>query len=131
MVTGLFAAIPEVRSLTFNPPMDPQPQEPNRLISDWDENDVQLFLSNLGLPQYEAKVKGQWLYLIVFHSDCRLTSIKEHNLTGDVLCMIGPEDLKEIGIATVGQRLAILKAIYLIKLAHEIPFEPDHYIPPC
>jgi hypothetical protein len=45
--------------------------------------------------------------------------------------MIGPEDLKEIGIATVGQRLAILKAIYLIKLAHEIPFEPDHYIPPC
>ncbi len=45
--------------------------------------------------------------------------------------MIGPEDLKEIGIATVGQRLAILKAIYLIKLAHEIPFEPDNYIPPC
>lgn len=68
---------------------------------------------------------------IVFHSDCRLTSNIEHNLTGDVLCMIGPEDLKEIGIATVGQRLAILKAIYLIKLAHEIPFEPDHYIPPC
>jgi hypothetical protein len=92
--------------------MDPQPQEPIRLISDWDENDVQFFLSNLGLPQYESKVK-------------------EHNLTGDVLCMIGPEDLKEIGIATVGQRLAILKAIYLIKLAHEIPFEPDHYIPPC
>ncbi|KAF8269839.1 hypothetical protein EI94DRAFT_1724431 [Lactarius quietus] len=91
--------------------MDPQLQEPNRLISDWDEYDVQNFLSNLGLPQYEAKVK-------------------EHNLTGDVLCMIRPEDLKEIGIATVGQRLAILKAIYLIKLAHEIPFEPDHYIPP-
>ncbi|KAH9000304.1 hypothetical protein EDB92DRAFT_485390 [Lactarius akahatsu] len=91
--------------------MDSQLQEPRRLISDWDENDVQLFLSNLGLPQYEAKVK-------------------EHNLTGEVLCMISPEDLKEIGIATVGQRLAILKAIYLMKLAHEIPFEPDHYIPP-
>ncbi|KAI0305899.1 hypothetical protein B0F90DRAFT_1808478 [Multifurca ochricompacta] len=91
--------------------MDLQPQEPKGPILDWDEADVQLFLSNLGFPQYEARVK-------------------EHNLTGDVLCIIGPEDLKEIGIATVGQRLAILKAIYLIKLAHDIPFEPDHYIPP-
>lgn len=45
--------------------------------------------------------------------------------------MMGPEDLKEIGITTVGQRLAILKAIYLMKLAHDIPIEPDHYIPPC
>ncbi|KAI0272472.1 hypothetical protein BC834DRAFT_348745 [Gloeopeniophorella convolvens] len=91
--------------------MDTQPQEPRGPITDWDQHDVHLFLTNVGLPQYEAKVK-------------------EHNLTGDVLCIIGPEDLKEIGIATVGQRLAILKAIYLVKLAHEIPFEPDHYIPP-
>jgi hypothetical protein len=60
-----------------------------------------------------------------------LISCLEHNLTGDVLCMMGPEDLKEMGVATVGQRLAILKAVYLIKLDHEIPFEPDHYIPPC
>jgi bZIP factor len=52
-------------------------------------------------------------------------------MTGDVLCIMGPEDLKEMGIATVGQRLAILKAVYLIKLDHDIPFEPDHYIPPC
>ena len=61
----------------------------------------------------------------------RLISTTEHNLTGDVLCLMGPEDLKEIGIATVGQRLAILKAIYLMKLAHDILIEPDHYIPPC
>ncbi|KAH9995588.1 hypothetical protein BJV77DRAFT_1059707 [Russula vinacea] len=58
------------------------------------------------------------------------TNVKEHNLTGDVLCMMGPEDLKEMGIATVGQRLAILKAVYLIKLDHDVPFEPSHYIPP-
>ena len=44
---------------------------------------------------------------------------------------MGPEHLKEMGIATVGQRLAILKAVYLIKLDHNVPFEPDHYIPPC
>ncbi|KAH9975926.1 hypothetical protein BGW80DRAFT_1295364 [Lactifluus volemus] len=91
--------------------MDPQPQEPRGLITDWDEHDVQLFLSHLGLPQYEAQVKA-------------------HNLTGEVLCMIGPDDLKEIGITTVGQRLAILKAIYLMKIAHDVTFESDHYIPP-
>jgi hypothetical protein len=38
--------------------MDPQPPEPKGLISSWDESDVQLFLANLGLPQYEANVKG-------------------------------------------------------------------------
>ena len=38
--------------------MDPQPPEPKGLISNWDENDVQLFFANLGFPQYEANVKG-------------------------------------------------------------------------
>jgi hypothetical protein len=61
----------------------------------------------------------------------RLIPTPEHNLTGDVLCIMGPEDLKEIGITTVGQRLAILKAIYLMKLAYNLAIEPDHYIPPC
>jgi bZIP factor len=111
--------------------MDPQLQEPRGLISDWGENDVQLFLSNLGFPQYEDKVKGQSLLFLLSLSNCRLIPNVEHNLTGDVLCIIGPEELKEIGIATVGQRLAILKAIYLMKIAHDISFEPDHYIPPC
>jgi hypothetical protein len=43
--------------------MDPQPPEPKGLISSWDENDVQLFFANLGFPQYEAKVKGQYASL--------------------------------------------------------------------
>jgi hypothetical protein len=48
--------IGDLHSLTT--PMDPQPPEPKGLISSWDENDVQLFFANLGLPQYEANVKG-------------------------------------------------------------------------
>ena len=57
--------------------MDPQPQEPRGLISDWGENDVQLFLSNLGFPQYEDKVKGQSLLFLLSsqqlssHPKCR------------------------------------------------------------
>ena len=42
-----------------------------------------------------------------------------------------PESLKEVGIATIGQRLAILKAVYQVKLAQQIPIEPDQYVPPC
>src|ERR1700761_2910481 len=89
------------------------------------------FLRTLVYPNMRLRSKVNCFpYCFPFADSC-LTSTIEHNLSGEVLCMIGPEDLKEIGIATVGQRLAILKAIYLIKLAHEIPFEPDHYIPPC
>jgi hypothetical protein len=45
--------------------------------------------------------------------------------------MLDAEDLKAVGISTVGQRLTILKAVYQAKLAYHVPVEPDHYIPPC
>ncbi|KAM5532372.1 hypothetical protein V8D89_013966 [Ganoderma adspersum] len=82
-----------------------------RPLYDWDENDVHIWLSKLGFPQYEQQVR-------------------EHNISGDVLCLLDPESLKEMGIATIGQRLAILKAVYNVKLIQNIPIEPDHYVPP-
>lgn len=39
--------------------------------------------------------------------------------------------LKDVGIATIGQRLAILKAVYQVKVAQQVPIEADHYVPPC
>jgi bZIP factor len=45
--------------------------------------------------------------------------------------MLTAEELKDIGIPTIGQRLAILKAIYQLKLAHNILIDGDHYVPPC
>jgi len=64
----------------------------------------------------------------IIHS---ISSHPEHGIRGDSLCIIGPEDLKEFGITTVGQRLSILRAVYYIKLAHNVPIETDHYVPPC
>ena len=55
----------------------------------------------------------------------------EHKLSGDVLCLIDSEGLKAAGITSIGQRLAILKAIYLIKVAHDVPIEPEDYVPQC
>jgi bZIP factor len=57
--------------------------------------------------------------------------ITEHKITGDVLCMLDPEGLKALGVSSVGQRLCILKCVYLLKLAQDIPLDPEHYVPPC
>ncbi|THH30709.1 hypothetical protein EUX98_g3470 [Antrodiella citrinella] len=82
-----------------------------RSVVDWDENDVHQWLSKLGFPQYEHQ-------------------ILDHHISGDVLCAVDADSLKEVGVATIGQRLAILKAIYLLKLQHNISIEPDAYVPP-
>ncbi|KIM32814.1 hypothetical protein M408DRAFT_326544 [Serendipita vermifera MAFF 305830] len=85
-------------------------QLPQSLL-DYTEDDVHVFLSSLGLDQYEAR-------------------LHEHGITGDILQALDSEALKEIGINSVGQRLAILKAVYTLKIRDGIPVEPDHYVPP-
>lgn len=45
--------------------------------------------------------------------------------------MLDSEGLKSIGVTTIGQRLAILKAVYLVKVAHNVTIEAEHYVPPC
>ncbi|VDC00981.1 unnamed protein product [Peniophora sp. CBMAI 1063] len=80
-------------------------------IGDWDEGDVQTFFTHLGLPQYEPQ-------------------IREHGISGDALCLMGPDELKEFGVASVGQRLQILKAVYQLKLLHNVTIDQDAYVPP-
>lgn len=41
------------------------------------------------------------------------------------------DDLKSMGIASVGHRLTILKSVYDVKKAQDIPMESDHYQPLC
>ncbi|KAF8909334.1 hypothetical protein CPB84DRAFT_1765875 [Gymnopilus junonius] len=86
------------------PPVD-------RHILDWDETDVHKWLSCLGYPQYESQ-------------------IREHKIQGDSLCDLDADGLKSLGITTIGQRLAILKHIYQVKLAHNVPIYDYHYVPP-
>ncbi|QRV88982.1 VTS1 RNA-binding family SAM domain protein [Ceratobasidium sp. AG-Ba] len=89
--------------------------EPARRVRDsivsWSEHEVQDWISELGYPQYGDQ-------------------IKEHGISGDILSLLDHEYLKEIGVKSVGQRLAILKAVYQLKIEQDIPIEPDAYIPP-
>ncbi|KAF7289515.1 hypothetical protein HMN09_01345600 [Mycena chlorophos] len=80
-------------------------------VHEWVEDDVHAWLSSIGYSQYEHQ-------------------IREHGITGEVLCMLNAESLKAVGVSTIGQRLAILKAVYLLKLAHNVPIEPDDWVPP-
>lgn len=55
----------------------------------------------------------------------------EHGITGEVLVHLDHEALKDVGIHSVGQRLAVLKAVYSLKVQQNVPVEEGHYIPPC
>lgn len=63
----------------------------------------------------------------------RFTDLKdaEHGITGDILAQLDADTLKEIGIQTIGQRLAILKGVYQVKVNQSIEIEPGHYVPAC
>ena len=56
----------------------------------------------------------------------------EHKIQlGGSLCDLDSEGLKSLGITSIGQRLSILKPIYQVKLAHNVPIEAYQYVPPC
>lgn len=98
-------------------------------ISQWSEDSVAAWLGSIGFSQYEQPMKGQHpsSYLLISN----LTASKENDVTGDVLCRLDLEFLKEIGVTSIGQRVAILKAVYQLKLAHNESLLPGDYIPPC
>ncbi|KAF5352885.1 hypothetical protein D9757_012097 [Collybiopsis confluens] len=103
----------------------------DRSVIDWDENDVQEWLSSLGFPQYESQIKSR--FSVHSYTATRLTDLfltPAHRISGDILCFVDADTLKDLGVATIGQRLAILKAVYLLKIANNIPLDSDSYVPP-
>ncbi|KAK7445394.1 hypothetical protein VKT23_014811 [Stygiomarasmius scandens] len=82
-----------------------------RSIVDWDENDIRVWLTGLGMSQYEDK-------------------FREHRISGDILCMLDADALKSVGVTSIGQRLSILKNVYHLKIQYNIPFTVDDWVPP-
>lgn len=96
-------------------------------ILDWDEFDVHGWLVKLGYPQYEAQLKGS----SCFPPGAVIHRCLEHKIRGDILTAIDSENLKLLGVSSIGHRLAILKAIYFAKVSYGIPRDDDSYVPPC
>jgi hypothetical protein len=55
----------------------------------------------------------------------------ENEIVGEALVALHHDDLKSMGITSVGHRLTILKSVYDVKKAQDIPIESDHYMPLC
>ncbi|KAL1881398.1 hypothetical protein VTK73DRAFT_4158 [Phialemonium thermophilum] len=83
---------------------------PETIISEWNAEECADFLATIGLPQY---------------SDTFL----ENEIVGEALVALQHDDLKQMGINSVGHRLTILKSVYDVKKAQDVPVEADHYVP--
>ena len=55
----------------------------------------------------------------------------ENEIVGEALIALGPDELKEMGIMSIGHRLTILKGVYDVKSKQGIPTDSDHWVPPC
>ncbi|GAA5997712.1 uncharacterized protein JCM10292_006761 [Rhodotorula paludigena] len=76
-----------------------------------DADGVHALFADLGFPHYRDQ-------------------LNEHGITGDVLVHLDHAALKDVGVHSVGQRLAILKTVYELKVAQNVPIEDGHYVPP-
>ncbi|RFU28858.1 hypothetical protein B7463_g7475, partial [Scytalidium lignicola] len=83
---------------------------PETIISEWTAEECADFVASLGLGQYG----DQFL---------------ENEIVGEALVALQHEDLKQMGVTSVGHRLTILKSVYDIKIKQDIPIESDHYVP--
>ena len=52
-------------------------------------------------------------------------------MTGDSLIYMQHDELKDMGVKSLGHRLTILKDVYEIKVRQNIPLDEDSYVPLC
>ncbi|KAL2826599.1 hypothetical protein BDW59DRAFT_144930 [Aspergillus cavernicola] len=86
------------------------PKSPKTIITEWITEECASFIASLGLRQY-------------------CPSFIENGIVGEALIALRHDELKEMGIASVGHRLTILKSVYEMKVKQDIPLDADHYIP--
>ncbi|KAJ6439899.1 protein kinase regulator Ste50 [Purpureocillium lavendulum] len=85
---------------------------PETIITEWTADECADFIGTIGLHQYADR-------------------FVENEIVGEALVALQHDDLKSMGIASVGHRLTILKSVYDVKKAQDVPIESDHYLPLC
>ncbi|KAK3374998.1 protein kinase regulator Ste50 [Podospora didyma] len=83
---------------------------PETIISEWTAEECADFIATIGVQQYSDR-------------------FIENGIVGEVLVALQHDDLKQMGITSVGHRLTILKSVYDVKKAQDVPIESDHYMP--
>ncbi|KAE8189810.1 hypothetical protein CF335_g6526 [Tilletia laevis] len=95
---------------TATGPAPPPPSSPSIHVTEWSEAHVAQWLLSLGFTHL---------------APC----FREHGINGDSLVLLDDDNLHEIGVGSVGQRLAILGEIYRLKQSFDIPIEDGDYVP--
>ena len=113
---------------------DPAPYALDLLALDPDG--VHRLFADLGFPHYRDQLQGPSPVCSPVPSQTHTADPPtrpraDHGISGDVLIHLDHAALKDVGVHSVGQRLAILKAVYDLKVAQDIPIEDGHYVPPC
>ncbi|KAI1811278.1 protein kinase regulator Ste50 [Poronia punctata] len=83
---------------------------PETIISEWTAEECAEFIASIGLQQYSDR-------------------FIENEIVGEALVALLHDDLKSMGVVSVGHRLTILKSVYDVKKAQDIPIESDQYVP--
>ena len=82
----------------------------------WDENQVAEWVDSIGYGQYKDLLIGELQQEVLSHQNNQLLGLTDQGITGDTLPYLNPSSMSDIGITSIGHRLAILKAIYQLKM---------------
>lgn len=102
---------------------------PTGLITKWSADQCADFMANMGFEKYADAIAGAMALQSRWNQV--LTTIAEEEINGSALVELGHEELKDLGIVSVGHRLTILKNVYEVKIKQNVPILPDHYVPLC
>jgi hypothetical protein len=91
---------------------DREGRSPMGKITQWSEEQVADYIGALSPP---LKQYGQ--------------AFKEEAVSGQALVSLGHDELKELGVNSIGHRLTILKAVYEQKLRSGVKIEEGDYVP--
>ncbi|OZJ03179.1 hypothetical protein BZG36_03326 [Bifiguratus adelaidae] len=80
-------------------------------VTKWDVSRVSAWLAHLGFSAYDKH-------------------FREQGITGDVLIHLDHETLRDLSVHSLGKRIAILRAIYHLKVGQNIPIQEGDYVPP-
>lgn len=91
---------------------DREGRSPTGKIPQWNEDQVADYISSLG-PSLRP-------YSQIF---------AEELINGEALIALRHDELKELGVHSLGHRLTILKAVYELKIRSGVKIEEDDYVP--
>ena len=111
-------------------------RSPKTIITQWTAQDSADFVASLGISQYSRTIIGECLRLHFVHllgslADSFRCWLVDNDVVGEALIALKHDELKEMGITSVGHRLTILKSVYETKIKQDIPIDADHYVPLC